>query len=63
MPASDGFRPRTFVRAGPGGEPVERLVSTPAEEVAALFDGFAEPTSSPAKKIGGAPTAAGAKAD
>jgi hypothetical protein len=59
MPTSDVFRPRTFVKAGSSGEPVERLVSTPAEEVDALFDGFAEPTlPAPKKATGAAATAA-----
>ncbi|SDT74383.1 hypothetical protein [Actinoplanes derwentensis] len=62
MPASDGFRPRTFIKAGRGSEPVERLVSTPAEEVDALFDGFAEPAPPAPRKATGAGATA-AKAD
>jgi hypothetical protein len=62
MPGSDAFRPRTFVKAGPGGEPIERLVSTLAEQVDATFDGFVEQAPPLPKKATGASTAT-AKAD
>lgn len=51
---------RTFVKNGPDGQRLERLVSSVAGEVSAKFDGFVEEfPAEPKKSTGAAPVASG----